>query len=93
MSIGLDTVVKRSDGMIASDMEGMTVMLDVENGFYYAMDDIATRIWELTVQPVSVRQLIVRLANEYEAEEAEIGQDVLPFLEDAAQKKIVVLIS
>lgn len=93
MKIELHTVVKRADSLITSEMDEMTVMLDVENGFYYAMDDIASRIWELTAGPVSVKQLIVRLANEYEAAEAEIEQDVLPFLEDAVEKKIVVRVS
>ena len=45
--LNLDSIIKRNPEMVSSDMDGETVMMSMENGEYYGLDPIGSRIWEL----------------------------------------------
>ncbi|SMC98173.1 lasso peptide biosynthesis PqqD family chaperone [Sporomusa malonica] len=75
-----DTIVVQAPGLIAADMDGETVMLNIEKGTYFGLDGIGSRIWELIEKPHTVRMVVVGLLKEYDVEEKTCQDDVLTFL-------------
>jgi len=78
--------------MVTSTLDGEIVMMSVDNGEYYGLDEIGTRIWELLEKPIVIDNLINCLTNEFEVDRQECEQDTLDFLEDMFSRKLIDLL-
>jgi hypothetical protein len=85
----MDSIVLRSGALLSSNLGDDLVMMDVEQGSYYGLEAVAARIWELTEQPVSVGSLCERLVTEYQISLEQCRQDVLAFLGELLDQKLV----
>jgi hypothetical protein len=90
-SISLDSIIKQSGKLITSNLDGEIVMLSVENGKYYGMDDIGSRIWELIAAPLKVSKLIDLLVEEFDVERKRCESDVLTFLNAQYRENVIEL--
>lgn len=78
--------------MVTSNLDGELVMMSVENGEYYGLDEIGSRIWELMEKPIVIEKLISFLTLEFEVERQECENDTLEFLEDLFSRKLINLL-
>jgi hypothetical protein len=83
------TTIQREQGMIQAVIDGETIMMNVENGDYYGLDSIASRIWELIETPQTVGALKKQLLEEYAVDDAQCENDVIHFLAEMAEEKII----
>ncbi len=60
-----NTTVSRIENIVASEIDGETVMMSIELGNYYGPDLIASRIWALMEKPILVPAMIDQLLTEY----------------------------
>lgn len=89
--IKVNTVVSQATGIVAADMDGEKVMLNIEKGKYYCLDAIGSLIWELIEQPHAVQVVVEALLKEYDVEEATCRQDVLEYLNALNEQGLVEL--
>ncbi len=87
--IGPDTILRRKQDQLFSEIDGEVVMLSVENSEYYGMDKVGSRIWQLIEKPISLKELIGMLLDEYEVTEEQCTKDTLMFLEQLMEKDLV----
>lgn len=59
---------KRKNELIEAELDEDLVMLDVEQGKYFALNSIGKRIWELLSEARTKEELMTILLNEYEVE-------------------------
>ena len=59
--IGISTIVVQVTGIVAADMNGEKAMLNIEQGKYYGLDRIGSRIWELIERPRTVQEVIAAI--------------------------------
>lgn len=83
-------VLNRKMGIMTADMNGATVMLDIESGKYFNLGEIGGRIWEILEQPTSVEDLVSTLVQEYDVTEEQCLEDIVPFLEKMLNRGLVV---
>ena len=76
----LDRMVRVSSRQISCQLAGESVILHLEEGVYYGLNEVASRVWELIQQPRTVRDVRDALVSEYEIEEALCTQDLLDLL-------------
>jgi hypothetical protein len=88
-AIGADTLIRRSEELVASDLEGETVMMSIRSGMYYGLDSIGSRLWQLIEQPRSVSELCDILLKEYDVERAQCERDVIALLNEMHGEGIV----
>lgn len=86
-----NSTIKRSEGIVQAEIDGETVMMSIENGAYYGLDVVASRIWELVETPKSVEALCEQLQEEYEVEESQCQEDVFKFLNDMIEHNVIQL--
>lgn len=55
---------------------GRSVMLDLNSGHYYTLDEVATEVWNLVSTRVSIDQVVSRLAGMFKVDAATAKQDV-----------------
>jgi len=87
--IGPGTILRRKQDQLFSEIDGEVVMLSVENSEYYGMDKVGSRIWQLIEKPVTLKELIGILLDEYEVTEEQCTEDTMKFLEQLMEKDLV----
>ena len=75
------TVVRNPDPLSA-DVDGEVVVLSVDSGKYYNMNEVGSLIWALVERPISVGDLIERLVVEFEVERDTCLEEVQAFLRE-----------
>jgi hypothetical protein len=86
------SIIKRTPEMITSNIDGEIVMMSIDNGEYYGLDEIGSRIWALIETPIEVKALFNILLTEFEVDETECKTDTLDFLNDLYDKKLVTVL-
>jgi len=87
-----DTVLKRNGDLLSNELDGETVMMSIDSGKYYGLEEIATRVWELLEQPTSVSALCGVLVEEFDVAREQCEADVLPFLSELAKEGLVEVV-
>ncbi|WAH57642.1 PqqD family peptide modification chaperone [Pseudomonas silvicola] len=82
-------VYKRNDGLLAAASGDELLMMSVERGRYFNLNEVGARIWELLATPTSVQSLVQSLVAEYEVAPAVASQEVQAFLLALQQRGLV----
>src|SRR5437764_8396562 len=90
-SIADATVISRSPGVLAAEVDGEIVMMSIEQGRYFGLDDIASDIWRRLETPMTFAALVDSLAADYDADRETIAGDVRVLLEKMAAQDAVRL--
>src|SRR6202043_2619463 len=88
-AIGDATMISPSSLVLSAEVDGEIVMMSIEQGRYFGLDDIGSDIWKRIEQPCSFASLIDRLAADYEADRATIAADVQALLGRMASQDVV----
>lgn len=75
--------------LLHTEVDGEAVLVSVDSGKYYGMDEVGTEIWNRIQEPCKVADLIGLMKNEYEDESGAIELDVLAFLSQLADEKLI----
>jgi coenzyme PQQ biosynthesis protein PqqD len=87
----LDERVRRQDGVLAQEAQGRTVLLRLEDGGYYALDEVGAMIWELCDGSRAVAEIVAILCEEFDAPESTVRLDVLEFIGDLRRERLLVV--
>jgi len=85
------TIISRSPSVVTAEIDGEVVMMSIEQGQYFGLDDIGSDIWKRLEPPCAFAVLIERLAADYDADRASIAADVRALLERMAAHDVVRL--
>ena len=78
--INLETVINKNLEIDDTDLDGEKVMMNLDKGEYFMMNEVGSRIWEIISEPVNVKEIISTLRNEYEVDEETCKDTVIEFL-------------
>ncbi len=82
-------IIVRSPDQVSGDLDGKVVLLSIENGEYYNMNEVGSRIWALLEKPMTVNALIERLLEEFEVERATCEKEAMGFLTQLQKDKLL----
>lgn len=88
--IGADSRLRHRDRVLIQRAAGTLVLLDLEGGQYFALDEVSARVWELCDGEHGVGAIIEAIGSEYEAPVETIREDVVAFLEEMLNEKLLV---
>lgn len=91
MSLLLSQKVQRNPEQLASELDGEVVLLSVENGRYYKIDDIGSEVWNRIEEPTNIGEVCKQLMDEFDVAEAECQTDVLAFLEKLKEDNLILV--
>lgn len=78
--INLDTVINKNLEIDDTDLDGEKVMMNLDKGEYFMMNEVGSRIWEIINEPINVKTIIDTLRCEYEVDEETCKDTVVEFL-------------
>jgi len=72
-------------------VEEDAVVLDTKHNFYYGLENVAARIWQLIQKPISFEQLVRSISEEYEVDSAQCAADSKVFLVELLKKDLITV--
>ena len=66
-----------------------TVILDLESGTYFGLDNVGARIWQLLEAGKSLPEVCDVMVQEFEVSRDELERDVLALAGDLLDKKLI----
>ena len=88
--ISLSCVAKiNGENIVSRELEGEAVMLNLESGAYFGLDEVGTRIWALIQEHGSLRKVLEVMQSEYDVAPEILQNDLLRLVEELRGKGLV----
>jgi len=84
-----NTRIRLNQELLSSEIDGETIMMSVENGKYYGLNTVASRIWELVKEEPLFSEIIQTLMQEFKVEEDICKKDTQEFILQLAENKLI----
>jgi hypothetical protein len=81
---------RRQDQIIAQKGADEVLLFNMDDGSYYALNEVGNRIWELCDGTHGMAEMVCVLAKEYNAPAEMIETDILEVLGDLRSKNLIV---
>jgi hypothetical protein len=75
-----DTLVSRKVDVLFAAVDDDTLAIDEQAGYFYAMNETSSRVWELIAKPIAVSAICAQLGREFTVDEATCQREVLELL-------------
>ena len=85
----MDQIVISKD-VLARELAGEILVLDLRTSLYFGMTDVAARVWQLIEQQRSRDAIVETLASEFDAAPDVIAVEVDAFVEDLLARGLLV---
>jgi hypothetical protein len=83
------SVIRRATDIVASEMDGEYLVLNIEQGSYLALRNVSARIWELLEQPQTLTALMAVLVKEYDVDPHLCEREVVAFLREMIASRLI----
>lgn len=88
-----NTSLRRNPDMVFSEVDGEVVMLSIQNGEYYNLNEVSTDIWLELKEACSFKDLVTRLQDTYDVPYETCEHETRIFLEQTLDKGIIEIIN
>ena len=85
-----DTIVRRGENHVETEVADQTMMMNIDKGKYYALEGTAKLIWGQLEAPTKIEDLISKMVEVYDVEPDQCRSDVLSFLNELMENDLVV---
>jgi hypothetical protein len=85
----LGAKVVASKNQVSTQLGGEAVILGVDVGEYFGLNEVGARVWQLIQEPTAVQAICAAILDEYDVTEEECQRDVLELLSDLADKGLI----
>lgn len=84
-----NTIVVRKASHQPVDMNGKLAMLNEVTGKYVVLNEVGALIWDLTVKPISVHDIVTRLTDEFDISRDECASQVTFYLDNLKKERLL----
>jgi len=77
------------DGVLSKEIDGETVVLNLESGVYFGLDPVATDMWRGLQIGAPLNEVASALETSYEVEPAVLRADLLQLVNELVAKGLV----
>ena len=89
MTFSDDDRVSVPAGVHAREFDGELVVLDLQRGDYFGLDEVGARAWAELARGRSPRQVAALLSGEYNVDEARVLADVRTLVQTLLERGLV----
>ena len=91
LGVSANDIVSKNFDIDDTDLDGEKVMMNLEKGQYFMMNEIGSRIWEIINENTPVQDIIATLLSEYEVDENTCRAEVLEFLGSLKNAELITI--
>lgn len=86
----LSEKVRISDDVLARNLSGEMVMLDLQSGTYFGLDSAGCRIWELLNEGKTLAEVCDAMMDEFDVPRDDIERDVVKLADELVARGLIV---
>tara|TARA_B100000029_G_C16874648_1_gene704360 strand:- start:14 stop:373 length:360 start_codon:yes stop_codon:yes gene_type:complete len=90
--LDLNSTIRASEDVVVSQLDDELVMMSIEKGQYYGLDDIGSRVWELINEPRSISSICDVLVSEFDVVRTECEHDMVEWLSELAGENLIQIV-
>ena len=87
----IDSKIRVPEDVLFHEVGGEAVILNLESGKYFGLDEVGTRMWVLLSEHGAVEPVLRVLLEEYDVEEERLRADLLKLIDDLASHGLLKL--
>lgn len=80
---------KQVSADFSSDTSKSAVILNLKDGKYYELNEVAARVWNLIQQPRSIQAVLDTILEEYDVEAEQSKADLIALAEDLSKRGLI----
>jgi hypothetical protein len=85
-----NTTYIRNNETISGRLHDELVMMDIQKGKYFSLNQVATVIWDMLEQPLTLEEVCNRLTSEYNVDPVQCQKEVETHLTEMQKLGLVV---
>lgn len=78
--------------VMAREIGGETVILDLDGGTYFGLDAVGTSIWQLMGQGKTLAEICDAMIATYEVARSDIERDVIALAESLHERQLIAVV-
>jgi len=78
-----------SDAVLSQEVNGKTVLLDLQGEFYFGLNQVGTRIWQLLKNECGLQDMLNVLEDEFNAPREQLEADLRELLSSLSEAGII----
>ena len=91
-SISKKSVLRRNIKQIFTDVDNEIIMLNIERGEYYSLNEVGSFIWNELKEPITLSKLIEELIKTFSVPEQECVNDTIEYLNELIKRNLVEVV-
>jgi hypothetical protein len=89
--VNLKQTITPSPDVIAQEVSGETVLMDLQSEHYYGLDEVGTRVWQLISETGNLESIYRTLLAEYEVSGERLQRDLQNLVSEIAGLGLVTV--
>ena len=77
------------DAVITRELDGETILLNLETGIYFGLDAVGTDVWRAIVAGGSLEEALGRVQSDYDVEPAVLRNDFVRLVDELLAKGLL----
>ena len=70
-------------------IDAEAVILNLDNGYYYSLNEVGTRIWESIIKQKSLPEILNLLKEKYQLPKKQLKSDLLALVKDLEKEELI----
>lgn len=87
------TRVVASRNNVSTTLSGEAIILGMDDGVYYGLDPVGTRIWDLVQVPRTLGEVSTTLATEYDVSAGQALADLVTLVSDLQARGLLIIVA
>ena len=93
MNLSINSRVVAVSDHVSCELEGEAVILDLEGGVYYGLNETALAIWELIQKPAFAWEIRDQILRQFQVESDGCETDILNLLGELKDSSLIQIVS
>lgn len=89
----LETRVRQHPDQIAAEADGEVLMMHVESGNYFGLNEVASYVWNQLENPRTIAEVCAMVLSEFDVDEERCQTDALDFLRGMVDDGLAQVVS
>lgn len=88
-SIPDSATVSIASDVLGSELGSEVVMLSLQDGTYYGLDDVGAEVWRLVQTPTTIGRIVAALVEMYDVDAQRCRRDVISLVATLRDRRLV----
>jgi hypothetical protein len=89
MELSLRHSITVAPDIVFREVDGEAVILNLESGVYFGLDQVGTRIWQLIQEHGSLQTVFETMCDEFDVRSDALERDLLGLMDELCAKGLV----